>query len=152
MASTRYIYDNCRVEKQLQESTGPGKYMLNVPGQGNTLSFFDDPHIRMQKWGGNLHNNFFNLERELQLPSFNLKDCFNFKEERILSIKKDTNNNNNEITNQSRVTHPIWTFREKECNNFDYLFMNPQENVCYPFENNISTRILEKDNYLFNRC
>jgi hypothetical protein len=152
MASTRYIYDNCRVEKQLQESTGPGKYMLNVPGQGSTLSFFDDPHIRMQRWGGNLHNNFFNLERELQLPSSNLKDCLNQEQEKVLTIKKDTNQNNNEITNQSRTTHPIWTFREKETNNFDYLFMNPQENVCYPFQNNISTRIIEKDNYLFNKC
>ena len=73
MASTRFSSDYCRIEKQLQESTGPGRYMLNVPGQGSTLTFFDDPHIRMQSWGGNLRTNFFNLERELQLPSRNFR-------------------------------------------------------------------------------
>jgi len=25
------------------------------------------------------------------------------------------------------------------------LFLNPQENVCYPFENNLNTSLLEKD-------
>ena len=38
--------------------------------------------------------------------------------------------------------------RDLEQNNFDILPLNPQENVCYPFHNNVSTRILEKDNYV----
>ena len=29
------------------------------------------------------------------------------------------------------------------CNNI--LPLNPQENVCFPFQNNLSTRIVEKD-------
>ena len=152
MASTRFSFDECRIKKQLQESSGPGKYMLNVHGQGKTLDFFDDPYIRMQQWGGNLRTNFFDLERELQKPSSNFKDCIDQKEHQVISIAKDNNENTNEITYHSRYTHPFCAFREKECNNFNYLFMNPQENVCYPFENNVSTRILEKDNYLFNRC
>lgn len=150
MTSTRFMYDDCRTEKQLQELTGPGKYMLNVPGQGSKLTFFDDPHIRMQRWGGNLRTNFYNLERELQIPSSNLKDCINVKESRTFTIKKDTYENENEITSQSRTTHPVWEFRDKEHNNFDYLFMNPQENIYNPFQNNISTRILQKDNYVNN--
>nr|UZT29010.1 hypothetical protein [Nucleocytoviricota sp.]UZT29130.1 hypothetical protein [Nucleocytoviricota sp.] len=151
MASTRFHDDECRIKKQLQESTGPGKYMLNVPGQGSTLTFFDDPHIRMQNWGANLRTNFFDLENELRRPSNNFRDCANVNEDRVFSIAKDTNEYNNEITSQSRVTHPIWEFREKGVNNFDYLFMNPQENVCFPFHNNISTRITEKDDFLFNK-
>lgn len=150
MTSTRFMYDDARTKKQLQESTGVGKYILNVPGQGSQLTFFNDPYIRMQKWGGNLRTNFYNLERELQMPSSNLKDCINYKEDKTFTIKKDTYENENEITSQSRATHPAWEFRDKEHNNFDYLFMNPQENVCYPFQNNISTRILEKDNYVIN--
>ena len=125
--------------------------MLNVPGQGSQLSFFDDPHIRMQNWGGNLRTNFFDLERELQNPSSNLKDCLNFKEEKLMTISKETNEVKNEITCQSRATHPICEFRELETNNFNYLFMNPQENVCFPFQNNISTRIIEKDDFLLNK-
>ena len=150
MASTRFSNDECRIKKQLQESTGLGKYMLNVPGQGCSLSYFDDPHIRMQNWGGNLRNNFHNLERELQLPSSNFRDCVNIKEDKILTFAKDSNDYKEEVTSQSRTTHPVWEFREKNVNNFDYLFMNPQENVCFPFQNNISTRITAKDNFLFN--
>lgn len=152
MASTRFHDDECRVKKQLQESTGPGKYMLNVPGPGSTLTFFDDPHIRMQNWGGNLRTNFFSLENELRRPLNNFRDCPNIKEDRVVTIAKETNDENNEVTSQSRVTHPVWEFREKSINNFDYLFMNPQENVCFPFQNNISTRIREKDDFLFNKC
>lgn len=150
MASTRFSFDECRINKQLQESSGPGKYMLNVPGPGKTLDFFDDPYIRMQQWGGNLRTNFFDLERELQKPCGNFRDCINQQEHQVVSMAKESNENTNEITYHSRYTHPVCAFREKECNNFNYLFMNPQENVCYPFENNISSRIIEKDNYLFN--
>jgi hypothetical protein len=31
-----------------------------------------------------------------------------------------------------------------------YLPQDPQENTCFPFENNISTRILEKDYFVRN--
>ena len=151
MGSTRFSSDECRIKKKLQESTGPGKYMLNVPGQGSVLTYFDDPFIRMQNWGGNLRTNFFDLENELKRPSDNFRDCTNVSENRVFSIAKESKEFNNEVTSQSRVTHPIWEFREKGVNNFDYLFMNPQENVCFPFQNNISTRITAKDDFLFNK-
>jgi hypothetical protein len=50
---------------------------------------------------------------------------------------------------QPRATHPAWTARDLEQSHFSYLPMNPQEHVCRPFQNNLSTRILEKD--YFNR-
>ena len=53
MAFTRFNYDDCRTKKKLQESTGPGRYVMNTPGSGNNPLFIDDPHIRMQKWGAN---------------------------------------------------------------------------------------------------
>jgi hypothetical protein len=48
-------------------------------------------------------------------------------------------------TDQSRATHPAWTFRDKQQMRYDILFLNPQENVCLPFENNLNTTLLEKD-------
>ena len=66
MAFTRYHDDECRIEKQLQESTDQGRYMLNVPGNGVNMPFIDDPHIRMQYWGANLTNNTVNLESDLR--------------------------------------------------------------------------------------
>ena len=32
MAFTRFNYDSCRTAKRLEESTGPGRYILNKPG------------------------------------------------------------------------------------------------------------------------
>ena len=54
MAFTRFNYDDARTMKLLQESTGPGRYALNTPGQGADLPFYEDPHIRLQGWGANL--------------------------------------------------------------------------------------------------
>ena len=56
MAFTRFNYDDSRTKKKLQESTGPGRYALNMPGNGTSPCFFNDPQIRMQKWGANLDN------------------------------------------------------------------------------------------------
>ena len=42
MSFTRFNYDDCRTQKILEESTGPGRYMLNKPGWGNKPCFFED--------------------------------------------------------------------------------------------------------------
>ena len=39
---TRFHDDKCRVEKQLQEMTDQGRYMLDVPGNGTKPCFMDD--------------------------------------------------------------------------------------------------------------
>ena len=54
MAFTRFNYDDARTMKLLQESTGPGRYAINTPGQGADLPLYEDPHIRLQGWGANL--------------------------------------------------------------------------------------------------
>ena len=51
MAFTRFNYDECRTKKILQESTGPGRYMLNVPGNGCKPCLMADPQSRLQGWG-----------------------------------------------------------------------------------------------------
>ena len=35
MACTRFNYDPCRTKKSLQQSTDPGRWILNVPGNGD---------------------------------------------------------------------------------------------------------------------
>ena len=66
MAFTRFNNDPSRIQKYLEESTNVGKYFLNVPGNGTNPSFINDPHIRMQKWGGNLSKNIVNIESDLR--------------------------------------------------------------------------------------
>ena len=66
MANTRFNYDECRTAKILQESTGPGRYLLNTPGPGCNPCFITDPHIRLQGIGPNL--------RTVVLRDFNPKN------------------------------------------------------------------------------
>ena len=151
MAFTRFHDDPCRITKQLQEITGLGRYQLNVPGNGDKPCYMDDPFIRMQKWGGNLMTNVVNLESDL----FGM----------TRSANRDYLNQNNYIkkavhtekvqypvcqpsTDQSRATHPAWLSRDLEQVNWYILPLDPQENTCMRFQNNMSTRIMDKDNYV----
>jgi hypothetical protein len=46
------------------------------------------------------------------------------------------------------VTNPAWWYRDLEQNHNYILPLNPQENTCIPFQNNLDTRILEKDYFV----
>jgi hypothetical protein len=149
MASTRFYYDPCRTKKQLQQATDPGRWILNVPGNGENPCYIEDPQIIIQKWGANLRTNTINLESDLLGVNRQLsRDClgkdnyiaYNVPNE---PIKYPTCNAL--FTDQSRTTNPAWWYRELEQVDWSYPPLNPQENTCLPFQNNLNTRILEKD-------
>ena len=152
MAETRFNSDPCRLAKHLQQQTDGGRYMLNTPGPGETPCFIEDPQIILQKWGANTRTNTVNLESEL----FNVnrpisRDCFHKDEYtrfEFTSKQIQYPNCSQGITDQSRTTNPAWLYRDLEQNNFDYLHLNPQENICLPFISNVNTRIIEKDNFV----
>ena len=155
MSFTRFHDDPCRVDKQLEESTFEGRYMIDKPGNGANPCYMEDPFIRMQQWGANLQTNTINLESELLGLNRQLTlDCIknnNYENYKVES-KKITYPNCKPFVEQPRATHPAWTALDLEQNNFDFPLFNPQENVCIPFHNNMSTRILEKDYYLMKEC
>ena len=97
MSFTRFHDDPCRINKQLQESTDPGRYMLNVPGNGDKPCFMEDPYIRLQKWGANLHTNTINLESELIGLSINKNKNRNNNRDCITGNLNNLNNINNLI-------------------------------------------------------
>jgi hypothetical protein len=155
MASTRFKYDEARTKKELQQSTDQGRWILNVPGNGSSPSYMGDPHIIMQKWGGNLRTNAINLESELRGVNRQLgKDCLekdNYKKFNVQNEAIKYPTCNNLFTEQSRATNPAWWYRDLEQANWQYPLLNPQANTCLSFQNNVSTRILEKDNYTSKR-
>ena len=66
----------------------------------------------------------------------------------VFSMKKEYPTCGQEITSQSRTTHPAFLYRDLEQSNRYPLFLNPQENVCMQFHNNLNTRLLERDNFI----
>ena len=149
MACTRFFYDDCRTKKQLQQATDPGRWVLNVPGNGSNPCYIEDPQIIIQKWGGNLRTNTINLESELLgVNRVANRDCLginNYQNYNVSSKPIQYPTCNNLYTEQSRATNPAWWYRDVEQVDWYYPPLNPQENTCLPFHNNLSTRILEKD-------
>jgi hypothetical protein len=149
MANTRFYYDDCRTKKRLQQSTGPGRYMLDVPGNGSHPCYIEDPQIIIQKWGANLRTNTINLESDLMGVNRQIsRDCLgkdNYKNYNVENEAIQYPKCNNLYTEQSRATNPAWWYRDLEQVDWYYPPLNPQENTCFPFEANLSTRILEKD-------
>ena len=149
MANTRFNYDPCRTKKQIQQSTDPGRWIMNVPGNGSDPAYMEDPFIRIQKWGANLRTNTINLESDLLGVNRSLsRDCLgkdNYKSYNVPNEAIQYPSSNKLTTGQSRTTDPAWWYRDKEQVDWYYPPLNPQENTCVPFLNNLNTRILEKD-------
>jgi hypothetical protein len=154
MAFTRYNYDTCRTKKLLQESTGPGRYILNTPGWGDKPILFNDPQMRHMGWSANLQtvSNGHPIDIESQLKNVDKKLQRYGRHYKVARSLKTTpvkvNTHSNEITGQSRVTHPGFLYRDLQQDHTIPLHLNPQENVCLSFQNNLNTRILEQDNHV----
>ena len=151
MSFTRFHDDPCRVEKMLQESTDPGRYMLNVPGNGSKPCFMEDPFLRLQKWGANLRTNPINLESDLMGLTRPLnRDCLDKDEYTSNAVTSNSVQYPSCLptTEQPRATDPAWTARDLEQVDWWTLPLDPQEHTCIPFQNNLSTRILEKDYFV----
>ena len=156
MSFSRYLYDECRTKKQLQESTGPGRWVLNQPGQGSTPYYIQDPHIRLQQWGANVmttpSKHPIDIASDLDGRTRPLsRNCSQMEYPNYgvaKSQKQQFPNYTNTITSESRTTNPAWMYRDLEQTRWEYPLMNPQENTCMPFHNNLSSRILEKNSFV----
>lgn len=140
MAFTRFSNDIAVQQKRLEESTSIGIYHLNTPGNGMNNPYINDIHIRLQKWGANLHNNSTNIESQFRNISVG-----------HVSHDKIKYNDTSFLIDETRSSMPAWKIREKKQFRYDYLPRNPQENIFVPFQNNLNTRILEKDYYTKNK-
>ena len=153
MAFTRFHDDPCRITKQNQQMTDQGRWILNVPGNGDKPCYMMDPQIIPQKWAGNLWTNCIDVQSSLLGIDRKLTrgDCLvgyknPLKELDTQPIQYPTCENL--TTEQSRVTNPAWMYKDLEQVDWYYLPTNPQENVFMPFQNNINTRVLEKDYFV----
>tara|TARA_Y100000992_G_C21166371_1_gene443716 strand:- start:333 stop:815 length:483 start_codon:yes stop_codon:yes gene_type:complete len=152
---TRFHDDPLRIEKQLQQTTDIGRYIMNVPGNnGDKPLYFEDPHIRLTQWGANLRTNTVNLESDLKGMSRKLnRDCKNqnnYMDKSAISMPLVYSETPSYVQ-ESRYSHPAFEYREVPNQRWDFPLMDPQLNICKQFENNLSTRILEKDYYKINQ-
>ena len=152
MAFTRFHDDPCRIVKQNQQMTDQGRWILNVPGNfGDTPSYMTDPQSISQKWGGNLWSNAIDVQSSLLGIDRHLtRDCLGVPVKSFPVTPKPVIYPQSDAltTDQSRVTNPAWMYKDLEQVDWYYLPTDPQANVLLPFQNNISTRVLEKDYFV----
>jgi hypothetical protein len=148
MAFTRFHDDPHRIKKQVEESSGAGRYYLDTPGQGMDLPFMEDPQIRMQRWGANLRTNtvdlesdFFGLTRHLNRD---LVDTNDYKRHAVTASRVDYRNAS-PFVEESRATHPAWIYKDQDHTRWEAPLLNPLNGLEKGFHENIQTRILEKD-------
>ena len=150
MSFTRFSSDTARIQKSLEQTTSAGRYMLDKPGPGMQLGFFEDPQIRMQGWGANLCENYVNLESDMlgltRKTNRDLVDINDHKKNAVIAPPM-TWGTVNPIIDDSRASCPAWMFRDVENDRWETPFFNPQNNIERPFNFDIQTRILEKDNF-----
>lgn len=144
--------DPARIAKELEQSTFSGRYMLDAPGPGPNVGFSEDPFIRLQRFGANQRTNTLNIESDLLGLTRTLVGNDNVVENNYLKnktkSKKVKYGNQLPTTEQSRAIMPAWTARDLEQTNWGNIPLDPQEHICIPFQNNLSTRILEKEHFI----
>jgi len=154
MACSRYNNDYNRIEKRNAISTFAGRYAMDVPGPGDKMDFNADPHLRLTGWGANFRENMMDINSDLRgltrplnrdLPNVN---CYKKHAAHSSTISYGEINY---ITDDSRATHPAWTYRDAEMNRWEQPMLNPLDQLEKPFHNNLNTRILERDHFKGNR-
>ena len=159
MAFTRFHDDPARIAKRLQQMTDPGRWTIAVPGNGDKPCFALDPQIIPQKWGANLWSNSVDISSSLlgidkvanrDIPFALLQKENPSKVPSLGHIVRSSSRIEYPVcdsfltTDQSRVIMPAWTARDLQQNHAYILPNDPQQHTEIPFNNFVSTRVLEK--------
>lgn len=153
MSFTRFNYDDERSAKLLQESTEPGRYILNTPGVGTQPYYYHDPQIRLEKWGGNLRTSETGhvVDISSELDGRNRVLTHEGPKHRLgsaLKTEKKSYPTMKPYVDETRTTHPAFIYRDLEQVRWEYPLLNPQEHISPKFHTNESTRIQQKNSFV----
>jgi hypothetical protein len=151
MSFTRFHDDPNRIRKQNEESTFIGRYMLNMPGPGSDLPFAEDPQLRLQRWGANLHTNTIGVENDLRgLTRKQNRDHIDHNQHNKFAASSSLSHfaSAKPFVEESRASHPAWIYKDLEQSRWESPWLNPLNGLEKAFEENIQTRILEKDHHI----
>ncbi len=143
MSFNRLMYDTCDERTRLGESMGPGNYILQTPKPSNPC-YPANPQIISQKAGfisnTTTESQLFNMNKPLsrcpEQPEI-VSGQSQFKYEPDCDIPIEN----------TRLSNPPCTLRGTGWNRFDPICMNPQDQIFFPGEYQIPTRLVFKDNH-----
>jgi len=149
----RRMYDGCKTNDDLRVQTGPGRYQLDAPPQYCNAAYAPEPTTRLQKWGASQNNGFTKTDVE--------SDLFNINRPGIRVVCNQYDPQNDKINAAalkpvkeesfpqtfSRLVDPPCTLRSSGWNRWEWLCENPQEGAMMPFDNLVTTRLQQKDQF-----
>lgn len=161
MAQTSIRSEPARIRKELEMSTYASRYQLNVAGPGDRINFFEDPQIRLQKYGANARTNTIGVENDLMSRNRLIsRDYINDTYEKNKAVSEPLSyGSKKSFILESRASNPAWSYRGMDHNQhyqrFEEPWLNPQADLEKKFQNNIQTRlqaksISETENYDWN--
>jgi hypothetical protein len=150
----RRTYDGCKTSDDLRVTTGPGRYQLDAPPKACNAAFAPEPTIRQQYWGASLNSAYIKTDVESDLLNLNRPNT------RTVCDQYDPMNNEVNKTadtvpvkeasfpqTHTRLVDPPCTGRATGWNRWEWLCDNPQETVMIPFDNMVTTRLQQKDQF-----
>jgi hypothetical protein len=149
----RRKYDGCKTGDDLRVTTGPGRYQLNVPVGYCDASFAPEPTVRQQKWGASLNAQYTKTDVESDLLNLNRPTTkatcnqYNPQSNRMNSASTETVKESSFPQTHTRLVDPPCTGRASGWNRWEWLCDNPQDNVMVPFDNMVTTRLQQKDQF-----
>lgn len=149
----RRLYDGCKSTDDLRVTTGPGRYQLDAPPQYCNATYAPEPTIRQQKWGAPMNKTYIKTDVESDLlninrpSSKNVCNQYNPQSNKVdaagvVSVKEESF-----PQTFSRLVDPPCNLRSTGWNRWEWLCQNPQEGVMMPFDNMITTRLQQKDQF-----
>ena len=158
MSFNRLDYDTCAYKQELAESSGPGDYQLTTPFISCEDCFNKDPQIILQRSGNSVSTKLSMVDVNSELMNINrkLSNCSKdgfipkFNKDGMIDNSIETTDFKNctmPLTENTRLSNPSCNLRGTGWNRWEWLCQDPQERVLIPFDNNVSNRLLFKDNH-----
>jgi len=160
MSFNRANYDTCATKQNLVESVRPGEYRMNPPTKCVESCYPSDPSIRLQKTGNSIDQSQYLVDIQSEMWGITRK-ASKCASERVQPCGTNQVMYGKECTDESlkhykdcengveytRLSNPSCTLRGTGWNRWEWLCQNPQERVARPFDWNIDTRLVAKDNH-----
>jgi hypothetical protein len=150
MSFNRLNFDSCAYKHSLNESIGPGEYMLD---RNNKCSpcFVPSPTVNTNGYGAAIcTKELIDVDSELIGITRKASDCPSKKylpSDKAFcqtTLPKECNELDSEYC---RISNPPCTLRCRGWNRWEWLCKNPQDNIFMPFDTNINNRQLVKQNH-----
>ena len=156
MSFNRLNYDTCEYKQSISQSIGPGHYQINTPPISCEPCYPYSPSIRLQHSGNSVDLSKYMIDIDSELIGITTPASKCPSKKYIPNIKNgkiciDNNQHNwkdcSLPAEETRTSNPPCNLRGTGINRWEWLCLNPQDRIESPFDSQVQTRIVVKDNH-----